>query len=399
VTHFKEDIPMTRPSLCSHVFAGVALLLALMTTAASAAVSSEYQQWREGPAQWILTADEQRGWKAVKTDEEAIRFVDLFWARRDPTTGTARNEFRDEFDTRVQFSDRAFEEKNKRGALTDRGRVYIVLGAASNMGTEATTNTKQMGLSGYDPTGGRAMGARSSWIWDFKDSQKFDMPKIEVVFIEDPVTRKVQRDPQRGDFIRASQVAIRKAVVAPELAEVPSWALTGGLEVVAPAQIQMVPAANVKPVPSIPVVAEPEPVVAPVASRSPGASRLTLFKDAAAVTPGAPTDPFAAVSSAESFGRKETLNWAVQYCAAAAEVPKLKYLVHIAGPFEGDSSERVTREKEIRPAAVKAIPGCYLLRGSMPLGKFPPGSYEVGVLIDDTVTRESYHLKRDLKIQ
>lgn len=381
---------MRRPFIA--VFCAVTALTLIVPVQASAKLSTDYQEWRNGPAQWLMTSEEQRAWKALTTDEEASRFIDLFWAKRDPSRGTAVNEYRAEYESRVQYSDRAFAEKKKRGALSDRGRVYILLGPATNMSDQIATSSTQMGGTGGDPTGGRVMGQRFSWIWDFEDASKFDMPKIEIVFIEDPVTRRVQRDPQRGDFSRANQVALQKAIVNPELAEVPDWAIRGGLN----PRVEVIQAA---PKIQVPVQSEPElepvPAVeaptAPVASSEPGASRLLLLKDAGVIAPSSPSDPFANLPSMNSFGRKDSIGWALQYCASHAEVPTLKYLVHISGPFEGDSKDRVTKEKEAKPTPLKAVPGCYLLRGAMPLSKFSAGSYELGVLVDEPKTGASYH--------
>ena len=61
---------------------------------AEAGLSKAAQQWRRGPEKFIMSDDEERAWKALPSDEAAAAFIDLFWARRDPTAGTPRNEFR-----------------------------------------------------------------------------------------------------------------------------------------------------------------------------------------------------------------------------------------------------------------------------------------------------------------
>jgi GWxTD domain-containing protein len=55
---------------------------------------------------------------------------DRFWARRDPLPVTEVNEYRDQFFQRVRYVTEAFREPGGRaGWATDRGEVYIVLGA------------------------------------------------------------------------------------------------------------------------------------------------------------------------------------------------------------------------------------------------------------------------------
>lgn len=52
-----------------------------------------------------------------------------FWERRDPLRVTAQNEYRDAFFQRVRYATIAFREPGTAGWATDRGEVYIVLGA------------------------------------------------------------------------------------------------------------------------------------------------------------------------------------------------------------------------------------------------------------------------------
>ena len=63
-----------------------AMLLVIGTATSSfAALSKEYADFAKGPYQYLLTNDEKKQWSAIKTDEAAKQFIDLFWARRDPT--------------------------------------------------------------------------------------------------------------------------------------------------------------------------------------------------------------------------------------------------------------------------------------------------------------------------
>lgn len=53
---------------------------------------------------------------------------DEFWKRRDPLPITELNEYRDQFFERVRYAADAFRESAGTGWMSDRGRVYIVLG-------------------------------------------------------------------------------------------------------------------------------------------------------------------------------------------------------------------------------------------------------------------------------
>ncbi|HET7711289.1 MAG TPA: GWxTD domain-containing protein [Thermoanaerobaculia bacterium] len=87
--------------------------------------SSEFQ---------ILATDEERDrWGRLRDDLERSEFIDRFWRTRDPITDTEENEFRREMIRRIRFAEQTFPAADERGALTDRGRVFVLLGAPSRV--------------------------------------------------------------------------------------------------------------------------------------------------------------------------------------------------------------------------------------------------------------------------
>lgn len=133
-----------------------AILFCLGAGAAMAQLSDTWKNWAEGPAQYLLTPQEQGAWRKIKTDAEAEAFSALFWARRDPTPKTARNEFREMFEKRAQIADESFTQGRVKGSMTDRGRVFLLLGSPTAIsGSDAGTNrtrTEDMGAAGETPT-------------------------------------------------------------------------------------------------------------------------------------------------------------------------------------------------------------------------------------------------------
>src|SRR4051812_30430636 len=86
----------------------LAIAIAAMATSGFAQLSKENSDFGNGPAQWIMSNEEKAQWKSAKTDADAKAFINLFWARRDPTPGTPRNEFKESFDQRVKYADDHF---------------------------------------------------------------------------------------------------------------------------------------------------------------------------------------------------------------------------------------------------------------------------------------------------
>ena len=92
------------------------------------------KDWGKGPVKWIMTDEEEKEWKKLRTDEERAAFVKSFWEKRDPTPGTPENEYQVIFWKKVEEAEKAFKtQTTDYGSLTDRGRVYLLIGPPAKM--------------------------------------------------------------------------------------------------------------------------------------------------------------------------------------------------------------------------------------------------------------------------
>ena len=87
--------------------------------------------WARGTIRYILTKDELDEWSSLADPVSRAEFITRFWQRRDPNPLTSENEFRDEYEKRIQFADAMFTTGEQRGSATDRGLVFILMGPAS----------------------------------------------------------------------------------------------------------------------------------------------------------------------------------------------------------------------------------------------------------------------------
>ena len=104
----------------------IAFAIAAAFAVTAFALSDEYVQFGKGPAQFLMTKEEVSQWKNVKTDDDAKAFIASFWSHREPA-------FKAEFDERVKYADEHFAEGRRRGSVTDRGRVLVVLGGPAKV--------------------------------------------------------------------------------------------------------------------------------------------------------------------------------------------------------------------------------------------------------------------------
>ena len=195
----------------------LAFVLALtLATAALAEPPSHFADWPKGPVKWLMTAEDQKAWRAVSNDGEARQFIALFWARRDPTPGTPENEFHDQFDRRVAWADVAFTRAGLRGAFTDPGRVYILLGAP-----ESSTVPKYSGgvLSGRNGIGSVP---QSIAFFRYANPTALHLADRSLRFVA-LADGPYQLSPQ-GNAYGALDDAVRAAIVSPALNAVPEWA-------------------------------------------------------------------------------------------------------------------------------------------------------------------------------
>jgi GWxTD domain-containing protein len=104
------------------------LLPAGAANSAQSGLKTAYSWWLEKDVAYIITPEEARAFKMLKSDEERERFIELFWRMRDPNPFTPENEFRNEHYARIAHANETFGYRDVPGWRTDRGRAYIMYG-------------------------------------------------------------------------------------------------------------------------------------------------------------------------------------------------------------------------------------------------------------------------------
>jgi GWxTD domain-containing protein len=200
----------------------VAAALGLAATSGFA-LDAKYVEWGRGPAQYFMTRDEIAQWKTIRTDADAEAFVALFWARRDPTPETARNEFHERFDSLVRTADEKLGgPRNHKGSLTDRGRMLLLFGPPEKM------ERQQRGIAPQPttPQQDTVSGPTIVWTYDGDHAKAlFHAVHNEIVFV----------DRNNGDFTlnrggldiaAAEQRVIQNAITQPDLKAPRTFAAT-----------------------------------------------------------------------------------------------------------------------------------------------------------------------------
>lgn len=224
-------------------------MLCLLTAASAFALSDQYVQFGKGPAQWIMTKDEAKQWKTIRDDAAAQAFIDLFWAKRDPSAGTPVNEFKDEFDARVKYADDHFAHGRTAGSMSDRGRVLIVMGSPSRIqrsGSEPSKTIQQAdrpigaggGVPSEDAQSTTIQGYSPKMVWFFdqgKTTAPITSPTVELAFIDQYGSSdwKLERTP-RTDYISLFENVNKAMMAQPDLKSVPVAVAAAAPAAVAP---------------------------------------------------------------------------------------------------------------------------------------------------------------------
>ena len=211
-----------------------AVLVAAAATSAFAALSPAKADWGKGPAQYFMTPEEKAAWKTLQTDAEAEAFIELFWARRDPTPATPRNEFHEDFDARVKVVDDQLSHGRLKGSMIDPGRILIVFGAPSKAIRKSNTNNGQTNTRQdmRNAEVGSAMSGVNSpdmvWTYDGDLAQKlFSSPHVEMTFHDQYNDGNFRLQLPPADLAGAQQRIVNGYITQPTLTKAPTFQAGG----------------------------------------------------------------------------------------------------------------------------------------------------------------------------
>jgi GWxTD domain-containing protein len=126
-------------------------------------------------------------WSNITTDADAERFIELFWARRNPDPASTFNPFRAEFESKVRYAEDNFSYGSRSGAASDRAKVLILMGKPKGIQVRAATSSVP-GIDNSAGSGDEVQGATQVWVYnpaELPDGLKVKGAELFFMFYEE----------------------------------------------------------------------------------------------------------------------------------------------------------------------------------------------------------------------
>src|SRR5436305_11129682 len=121
-------------------------------------LDNAYRQWLTEDVPYIITPEERNAFLQLQTNEEREQFIEQFWLRRSNNPDLPDNDFKEEHYRRIAYANEHFASGIP-GWTSDRGRMYIMWGAADEVESHPSGGT-------YDRPMGEAGGSTSTYPWE-----------------------------------------------------------------------------------------------------------------------------------------------------------------------------------------------------------------------------------------
>lgn|SRR5512140_1298966 len=165
-----------------------AILIALAAAAATGLPAAKPKLDPESQAFYqtarlIMTKEETKIFQRLPDAASRKEFIADFWLKRDPDPDTPDNEYRKEFEARVEYVNKRFNKEGGPGYNTDRGRVWILIGPPDK-------------AEEFPPDAGGSVRGFIIWWSYYQD-------RMAVEFTDETGTGKYRITDVEGDFFGA----------------------------------------------------------------------------------------------------------------------------------------------------------------------------------------------------
>ncbi len=183
------------------------LALLFLCPQIGAGKKDKYDAWLK-EVKPIITDAEEAEFKKLKKEKDREFFVQLFWARRDPTPYSEKNEFKDEYYERLSYVKKSFLYGYKTGIDTDMGKVYLCFGKPKVLHPSTAASQGQQ----YP---------EEIWIYPTQPWMNIPQETFSFVFTHDGMGYVLDRARTENRAVQAFFAYPERALLYPDLKELP----------------------------------------------------------------------------------------------------------------------------------------------------------------------------------
>jgi len=186
-------------------------LMFLILLNVSAKKKDKYKTWITEEVNLIITKAEKAEFQKIKKDKDKDFFIELFWAKRDPTPQTEKNEFKEEYYERLSYVSKSYLYGYKKGTATDMGKVYLYFGKPKVLHPSSS------------PTGAGQEFPQEIWI--YRTRPWMDIPKetFSFIFSHDGIGYVLDRSQTDNRVMQAFYSYPDRILLYPDLKELPKY--------------------------------------------------------------------------------------------------------------------------------------------------------------------------------
>ncbi|NIO48031.1 MAG: GWxTD domain-containing protein [Candidatus Aminicenantes bacterium] len=188
----------------------------------SAKKKDKYEKWLD-EVNPIITDAEKAEFKELKKEKEKEFFTKLFWAKRDPTPQTEKNELKEEYYKRLSHVKKAYIYGYKKGAATDMGKAYLYFGKPKLFHAKAPVPGADQTPPRVDSPSMHTEREFPPQMWIYPTLPWMNIPKegFNLIFSHDGLGYVLDREKTETRAMQAFYAYPEKILLFPDLKEIP----------------------------------------------------------------------------------------------------------------------------------------------------------------------------------
>ncbi len=169
------------------------------------------KNWHKEEVNTILSKAEAAEFRKLKKEEDRELFIQLFWAKRDPTPNTKKNEFKEQYYLRLAHVEKTFLYGYNKGAKTEQGKIYLYFGQAKILQQSPSAQASQR------------LHTDEAWYYPSQPWMKLPRDAYSIIFSHDGVGYAINHTLTENRVMQTIYKYPETILLYPDLKELPDY--------------------------------------------------------------------------------------------------------------------------------------------------------------------------------